>query len=183
MEIKFAMLGLLAEQPDGRATLDELGRELEATEAARTHRMGAALTYARRYGRFTLVGIAGEDDLNAPDLPLKGGPDEAGSGLQASADGAAGSRSRLSRLSHPAGCSAAFPGPRAGRAAEGPGAAVGGVGKAAGSASGRACRAHRGRRPDGLGRPIRKVSENAPNRFDLLRSSEGSNRGRLQVSW
>jgi hypothetical protein len=30
--------------------------------------MGAALTYARRYGLFTLVGIAGEDDLNAPDL-------------------------------------------------------------------------------------------------------------------
>jgi hypothetical protein len=31
------------------------------------HRMGAALTYARRYGLFTLVGIAGEDDLDAPD--------------------------------------------------------------------------------------------------------------------
>jgi hypothetical protein len=33
------------------------------------HRMGAALTYARRYALFTLVGIAGEDDLDAPDLP------------------------------------------------------------------------------------------------------------------
>jgi hypothetical protein len=33
------------------------------------HRLGAALTYARRYGLFTLVGIAGEDDLDAPDLP------------------------------------------------------------------------------------------------------------------
>jgi hypothetical protein len=32
--------------------------------------MGAALTYARRYALFTLVGIAGEDDLNAPDLPM-----------------------------------------------------------------------------------------------------------------
>src|SRR6204780_4927320 len=31
-------------------------------------RMGAALTYARRYVLFTLVGIAGEDDLDAPDL-------------------------------------------------------------------------------------------------------------------
>ena len=31
-------------------------------------RMGAALTYARRYSLFTLVGIAGEDDLDAPDL-------------------------------------------------------------------------------------------------------------------
>ncbi len=32
------------------------------------HRMGAALTYARRYALFTLVGIAGADDLDAPDL-------------------------------------------------------------------------------------------------------------------
>ena len=30
--------------------------------------MGAALTYARRYALFTLVGIAGEDDPDAPDL-------------------------------------------------------------------------------------------------------------------
>jgi hypothetical protein len=30
--------------------------------------MGAALTYARRYALFTLVGIAGEDDLDAPEL-------------------------------------------------------------------------------------------------------------------
>ena len=37
-------------------------------ETARPHRMGAALTYARRYSLFTLVGIAGEDDLDAPDL-------------------------------------------------------------------------------------------------------------------
>jgi len=29
---------------------------------------GAALTYARRYALFTLVGIAGEDDLDAPNL-------------------------------------------------------------------------------------------------------------------
>jgi hypothetical protein len=33
--------------------------------------MGASLTYARRYALFTLVGIAGEDDLNAPDLITK----------------------------------------------------------------------------------------------------------------
>ena len=38
------------------------------TETAAAHRMGAALTYARRYALFTLVGIAGEDDLDAPDL-------------------------------------------------------------------------------------------------------------------
>jgi hypothetical protein len=32
---------------------------------------GAALTYARRYALFTLVGIAGEDDLDAPELPFE----------------------------------------------------------------------------------------------------------------
>src|SRR6202049_1921558 len=37
-------------------------------ETATPHRMGAALTYARRYALFTLVGIAGEDDIDAPDL-------------------------------------------------------------------------------------------------------------------
>jgi hypothetical protein len=37
-------------------------------ETANPQRMGAALTYARRYALFTLVGIAGEDDLDAPDL-------------------------------------------------------------------------------------------------------------------
>jgi hypothetical protein len=38
--------------------------------------MGAALTYARRYALFALVGIAGEDDLDAPDLNVTG-PSEA----------------------------------------------------------------------------------------------------------
>jgi hypothetical protein len=37
-------------------------------ETDRPQRMGAALTYARRYSLFTLVGITGEDDLDAPDL-------------------------------------------------------------------------------------------------------------------
>jgi ERF superfamily len=37
-------------------------------ETANPQRMGSALTYARRYALFTLVGIAGEDDLDAPDL-------------------------------------------------------------------------------------------------------------------
>jgi ERF superfamily len=41
-------------------------------DIASAQRMGAALTYARRYALFTLVGIAGEDDLDAPDLD--GGP-------------------------------------------------------------------------------------------------------------
>jgi hypothetical protein len=51
------------------------------SETATPHRMGAALTYARRYALFTLVGIAGEDDIDAPDLSaptttLASGPDK-----------------------------------------------------------------------------------------------------------
>jgi ERF superfamily len=38
------------------------------SDTATPRRMGAALTYARRYALFTLVGIAGEDDVDAPDL-------------------------------------------------------------------------------------------------------------------
>jgi len=41
-------------------------------EMASPQRMGAALTYARRYALFTLVGIAGEDDLDAPDITACG---------------------------------------------------------------------------------------------------------------
>lgn len=37
-------------------------------EVEAPHRMGAALTYARRYALFALVGIAGDDDLDAPDV-------------------------------------------------------------------------------------------------------------------
>src|SRR6202040_3838276 len=46
-------------------------------DMASPKRMGAALTYARRYALFALVGIAGEDDLDAPDLsaPNPSGPD------------------------------------------------------------------------------------------------------------
>jgi ERF superfamily len=40
----------------------------QITDITSAQRMGAALTYARRYALFTLVGIAGEDDLDAPDL-------------------------------------------------------------------------------------------------------------------
>jgi hypothetical protein len=43
------------------------------SETGAPHRMGAALTYARRYALFALVGIAGEDDLDAPDLPKQDG--------------------------------------------------------------------------------------------------------------
>ena len=44
------------------------------SETAAPHRMGAALTYARRYALFALVGIAGEDDLDAPDLIAEPSP-------------------------------------------------------------------------------------------------------------
>jgi hypothetical protein len=40
-------------------------------DVASVQRMGAALTYARRYALFTLVGIAGEDDLDAPVLNVQ----------------------------------------------------------------------------------------------------------------
>jgi hypothetical protein len=44
------------------------------SETATPHRMGAALTYARRYALFALAGIAGEDDLDAPDLIIGPSP-------------------------------------------------------------------------------------------------------------
>ena len=53
-----------------------------AKDVEAPHRMGAALTYARRYALFALVGIAGEDDLDAPDAvagPPAAGPHAAAS--------------------------------------------------------------------------------------------------------
>jgi hypothetical protein len=38
------------------------------SETNAPHRLGAALTYARRHSLFTLVGIAGDDDRDAPDV-------------------------------------------------------------------------------------------------------------------
>ena len=58
-------------------------------ETAAPRRMGAALTYARRYALFTLVGIAGEDDLDAPDLNLKAGAPKEGESKQGDAAPAA----------------------------------------------------------------------------------------------
>ena len=58
----------------------------EIADTATPHRMGAALTYARRYALFTLVGIAGEDDLDAPDLISPASPRDRSSG----AEGASG---------------------------------------------------------------------------------------------
>ena len=51
------------------------------SETAAPRRMGAALTYAQRYALFTLVGIAGEDDLDAPDLEREGGIPTPAAGL------------------------------------------------------------------------------------------------------
>ena len=44
------------------------GRFCAMSETATPHRMGASLTYARRYACSRLLGITGEDDLDAPDL-------------------------------------------------------------------------------------------------------------------
>jgi ERF superfamily len=55
-------------------------------ETAAPRRMGAALTYARRYALFTLVGIAGEDDLDAPDLAEGAKADAANKGGAAAND-------------------------------------------------------------------------------------------------
>jgi hypothetical protein len=46
----------------------------QLSETSAPRRMGAALTYARRYALFSMVGIAGEDDLDAPDVANDGPP-------------------------------------------------------------------------------------------------------------
>ena len=75
-------------------------------ETGSPRRMGAALTYARRYALFTLVGIAGEDDLDAPDLNEGGRSDGAPIGSQgAMADG----RWRAGDLTHGAPASGPAP--------------------------------------------------------------------------
>jgi len=58
-------------------------------ETAAPRRMGAALTYARRYALFTLVGIAGEDDLGAPEHAEGGKADAANTAGMADMEGVA----------------------------------------------------------------------------------------------
>jgi hypothetical protein len=76
------------------------------SDMAAPRRMGAALTYARRYALFTLVGIAGEDDLDAPDLagqPAEGAP-KAGNGFdqgKVNGSGAAGTLGAFARNRKP----------------------------------------------------------------------------------
>src|SRR6266513_489818 len=68
-------------------------------ETANPQRMGAALTYARRYALFTLVGIAGEDDLDAPDLGTasKAGMELPHAGYRTQSDGHVGLAKRPRR--------------------------------------------------------------------------------------
>jgi hypothetical protein len=66
-----------------------------ASETVAPHRMGAALTYARRYALFTLVGIAGEDDLDAPDLAVQSVPPSPQNGSSASKPGSNGQPHRM----------------------------------------------------------------------------------------
>jgi hypothetical protein len=60
----------------------------QLSETSAPRRMGAALTYARRYALFSMVGIAGEDDLDAPHFatepPQSDKPAEAGVTLSSS---------------------------------------------------------------------------------------------------
>src|SRR3974390_1103620 len=46
----------------------------QITDIASAQRVGAALTYARRYALFALVGIAGQDDLAPPDISAAPNP-------------------------------------------------------------------------------------------------------------
>ena len=66
----------------------------QINDIASAQRMGAALTYARRYALFTLVGIAGEDDLDAPDIgaALKPAAELPRPGSQSTGQAAAGKR-------------------------------------------------------------------------------------------
>jgi hypothetical protein len=76
----------------------------QISDIASAQRVGAALTYARRYALFTLVGIAGEDDLDAPDLnpapnPTASSPQTSFAGKQA--NGRAAVRSTAGRTGRP----------------------------------------------------------------------------------
>ena len=71
------------------------------SDMASPQRMGAALTYARRYALFTLVGIAGEDDLDAPDLCAP--PPASGSASRAGAAGSAATAADRREPVEPAG--------------------------------------------------------------------------------
>ena len=69
-------------------------------DTAAPHRMGAALTYARRYALFALVGIAGEDDLDAPDLNVRPAPAGAPNGQEGLAQGSHAENFSVGSLAH-----------------------------------------------------------------------------------
>jgi hypothetical protein len=71
----------------------------QLAEMADPQRMGASLTYARRYALFALVGIAGEDDLDAPapSRPAKSVGNGRSSGSTPSSDSHGGSSAAHSR--------------------------------------------------------------------------------------
>ena len=62
--------------------------------------MGAALTYARRYCLFTMVGLAGEDDLDAPDLLTAKPSSRVANGADPVAAPSASPEAALHRASH-----------------------------------------------------------------------------------
>jgi hypothetical protein len=69
----------------------------QLSETSAPRRMGAALTYARRYALFTMVGIAGEDDLDAPSDVTN----DAGEGHKAVVAGSAPNSSPAAALARP----------------------------------------------------------------------------------
>src|SRR3984885_2850298 len=77
----------------------------ELSETSAPRRMGAALTYARRYALFSMVGIAGEDDLDGPDTanepPQRDKPAEVGVATSSGVEPAP-ARSSQSRTRDPA---------------------------------------------------------------------------------
>src|SRR5262245_45222086 len=82
----------------------------QISDIASAQRVGASLTYARRYALFTLVGIAGEDDIDAPGLsaepnPAAQIPCPSGQGNEGNGQAAA-SQSMASRNNGPPGSSA-----------------------------------------------------------------------------
>ena len=62
----------------GANTGQVITRSSSTSVIRRAPRMRAALTYSRRYDLFTLAGMAGDDDLDAPDLkaPDRGNADQ-----------------------------------------------------------------------------------------------------------
>ena len=117
------------------------------SETATPHRMGAALTYAIRYALFTLVGIAGEDDLDAPDLVAPAVPDSGPERATISSEIAGLNGSRRA---------AETPSPRTRKAAATnikPVLDSGGVGGPTRSTSGRRRSPQRGRRRCHVGEP------------------------------